>query len=161
MCKNKYSVKKVKKNDLISLYKVCRILYLCGRDMASKYSLHHWDNSYLKNWLIVLLCNLKNSIYLVYGRDGIAVATFQISNGIHELCFKKLATNPDYMGKGIGTFCLSKIEEIAMENKYKYVVCEVYEKSEHAKRLYENKGYFVYGITETLKYRELKMRKEI
>ena len=26
---------------------------------------------------------------------------------------------------------------------------------------YENKGYFVYGITETLKYRELKMRKEI
>ena len=63
MCKNKYSVKKVKKNDLISLYKVCRILYLCGRDMASKYSLHHWDNSYLKNWLIVLLCNLKNSIY--------------------------------------------------------------------------------------------------
>lgn len=48
-----------------------------------------------------------------------------------------------------------------MENKYKYVVCEVYEKSEHAKRFYENKGYFVYGITETLKYRELKMRKEI
>lgn len=50
---------------------------------------------------------------------------------------------------------------MAKENGCKEVVCEVYDKSEHAKCFYEHRGYAVYGSTETLKYKELKMRKEL
>ena len=94
-----YSVKKLSILNIRGLLKVSDILYKCGKDMAARYDLHHWDNPHVKNWAIVALCALKNSIYLV--------------------------------------------------------------KSGHAKAFYEHKGYTVYGETDTLKYKELKMKKEL
>ena len=41
------------------------------------------------------------------------------------------------------------------------VICEVYNKSVHAKNFYERRGYLVYGTAETLKYNELKMTKKL
>ena len=38
--------------------------------MSAKYNLQHWNNSYLKDLLIVLLCNIKNDIYLVRNNVG-------------------------------------------------------------------------------------------
>lgn len=54
-----------------------------------------------------------------------------------------------------------EIERLAKKSACTEVICEVYDKSEHAKSFYEHRGYTVYGETETLKYKELKMRKEI
>ena len=48
-----YSVRKLKKYDAAGLIKVSDILYKCGKDMAEKYGLHHWDNSKLKNTAVV------------------------------------------------------------------------------------------------------------
>lgn len=56
---------------------------------------------------------------------------------------------------------MTEIERLAKESGCTEVICEVYDKSEHAKNFYEHRGYTVYGATETLKYNELKMRKEI
>lgn len=56
---------------------------------------------------------------------------------------------------------MTKIEKIARDYKCKQIKCDVYDKSEYARKFYENKGYFIYGTTETLKYKEFKMRKEI
>ena len=50
---------------------------------------------------------------------------------------------------------------MAVAANCKEVICEVYDKSEHARKFYEHKGYMVYGETDTLKYKELKMKKEI
>ena len=75
--------------------------------------------------------------------------------------FQKLATLPKFSGGGIGSYCLSEIERIAKEKECVDIVCEVYEKSEHAKVFYEHSGYKIYGSTETLKYKELKLRKEL
>ena len=128
--------------------------------MAEKYDLHHWDNSHLKNWVIVALCALKNDVYLVFNEKR-PVATFQIRKTEHSILFQKLATSPDFAGGGIGSFCLNEIEKLGKAKDCKEAICEVYDKSEHAVNFYENRGYVVYGTAETLKYRELKLKKEL
>ena len=155
-----YSVCKVKIWNVARLLKVSDILYQCGKDMAVKYWLHHWDNTHIKNWIIVVICALKNHIYLVY-YDKIPVATFQTRKVNQSYLFQKLATVPQFSKQGVGTFCLSEIERLAKSENCKEVVCDVYDKSQHAKTFYERKGYVVYGETDTLKYKELKLRKEI
>lgn len=155
-----YSVVRLRLWNVGKLFKVTRILYKCGKDMAKKYGLQHWNNSYLKNWIIVFLCALKNNVYLVY--DGKApVATFQTKKTGEMILFQKLATSPEFSGKGIGSFCLSEIERMGREGGCKEVICEVYDKSEHAIRFYEKLGFVTYGTVETLKYNELKMKKEL
>lgn len=151
---------KLKKYDIIGMLKVSDILYKCGKDMAKNQDLRHWDNSHIKNWVIVALCALKNDIYLV--TDGrLPVATFQTRTIDNKLLFRKLAISPKFSGKGIGTRCLAEIEKIAAEHGCGESICEVYEKSEHAIKFYEHRGYTVCGTAETLKYKELKMRKEL
>lgn len=128
-------------------------------DMAKKYDLHHWDNFRIKNHIIVAWCALKNDIYLVY--KGIEpVATFQTRKTGNSCSFQKLATAPKFSG-GIGTYCMKEIERLAKEYRSKEITCEVYDKCEHAKSFYEHRGYTVCGEIETLKYKELKMRKKI
>jgi len=155
-----YSIRKLKKHHIRELKKVSDILYECGKDMAKKYNLHHWDNSHVKNWIIVALCALKNDIYLVYN-EKTPVATFQTRKTGHSLLFQKLATSPAFSGAGIGSYCVAEIERLAKEGGCSDVICEVYDKSEHAKSFYEHRGYTAYDVTGTLKYKELKLRKEL
>ncbi len=155
-----YSVQKLKIWNILKLLKVSNILYKCGKDMANNYDLHHWDNSRVKNWIIVALCAIKNKIYLVYDNKT-AIATFQTRKIGDKYLFQKLATLPEVQKKGIGDFCLNKIETQAKNIGCREVLCEVYDKSEHAKKFYENRGYYVYAETDTLKYKELKYKKEL
>lgn len=155
-----FIVGKVKRYNILALKKVSSILYECGKDMVKKYGLHHWDNSHIKTWLIVVLCALKNDIYLVYISQK-PIATFQINKTKNTLKFQKLATLPAFEGQGIGSFCIQEIERLAREAGCSEVICDVYDKSEHAKSFYEHRGYSTYGSAETLKYRELKLRKEL
>lgn len=155
-----YSAIKLKMWNVGKLYIVADILYKCGKDMAIKYDLHHWNNSHPKNWLIVLMCALKREIYLVFDH-ATPVATFQIQKKGSSLLFQKLATAPNFAGKGVGSFCLNEIERIGRENGCSDITCEVYDQSKHAIQFYEHKGYAVCGTVETLKYNELKMIKNI
>lgn len=155
-----YSVRKLRIWNIAGLLKVSDILYKCGKDMAAKYELHHWDNPHIKNWIIVALCAMKNRIYLVYDNKT-PVATFQTRKIKQSFLFQKLATSPQFAGGGVGTFCINEIERLAKEENCVEIICEVYDKSEHAKKFYEHKGYLVYGKTESLKYKELKLRKEL
>lgn len=155
-----YSIQKLNILSIFKLKKVSDILYECGKDMAARYGLHHWDNPHVKNWLIVVMCALKNDIYLVYLSQK-PVATFQIRKSKNTVIFQKLATLPTFSGCGIGSFCIEEIERLAREADCSEVTCEVYDKSEHAKNFYERRGYTIYGTTETLKYKELKLRKEL
>ena len=155
-----YKLKKVGKLDIPKLNVVAQILNACGKDMAKKYDLHHWDNRYLKTLIIVGLCDLKYTLYLLY--DGIKpIATFMIKRNGETLHFEKLGTYPSESGKGIGSFCMKKIEELAKEESCKKVSMEVYEPNQHAISFYERKGYVVVGTTDTMKYREVIMEKRI
>ena len=155
-----FSTHKLNKFRISELKAVSDILYDCGRDMAVKLDLHHWDNSHFKNWVVVILCALKNDIYLIYS-DGKPVATFQTHKNGQAMVFHKLATSPLCSGKGIGSYCLAEVEHMAKEAKCSEVMCEVYEKNEYVKNFYEHREYTICGTVQTVKYRELKMRKEI
>lgn len=155
-----YILKKVGKLDFPKLNAVARILNTCGKDMADKYDLHHWDNPFIKTLIIVGLCDLKNEIYLLYDENK-PIATFMTKRNQDELHFEKLGTLPSESGKGIGSYCMCKIEEMAKDASCKKVVMEVYEPSQHAISFYEHKGYTVVGMTDTLKYKEVKMEKRI
>lgn len=155
-----YSFKKLKIYNISQLLKVSGILYKCGKDMAAKYGLQHWNNSHFKNWVIVALCALKNDVYLVYN-EKMPAATFQTRKLNDSFLFQKLATSPEFAGSGIGTLCLGEIERLAKQSGAKEIICEVYDKSKHAISFYEKKGFSVYGAVDTLKYTELKLKKEL
>lgn len=158
--KELYSIRKLNKCNISGLNKVSGILYACGRNMANEFNLHHWDNSRIKNCIIVALCNLKNDIYLVYCNEK-PVATFQTRKIKKVFLFQKLATYPQFAGGGVGSACLAEIERLAKESACAEVICEVYDKSMYAINFYLHRGYTICGTTDTLKYRELKMRKVI
>lgn len=156
-----YNVHKVKLYHISKLCGVGKILYRCGKHMAKEQALHHWDNSWLKTWVVVMLCALKNEIYLVKNQEGTAVATFQTKTIGDSLHFGKLATDPDQAGKGVGSFCMATIERLARQRGCKCVRCEVYDKSEHAIAFYTQKNYRVTGECNSIKYRQLKMEKTV
>ncbi len=155
-----FELKKVGKLDIRKLFSVADILNACGKDMAVKYDLHHWDNSYFKSLAIVGICDLKNDIYLLFDEKK-PVATFMTRIIKDALHFEKLGTLPSESNRGIGTLCMEKIEGIAKKLGCKKVIMEVYEPSRHAIEFYEHRGYKVWGKTETLKYTEIKMEKNI
>lgn len=155
-----YTLKKVGKLDIPKLNAVAQIHNACGKDMAKKYDLHHWDNPFIKSLIIVGLCDLKNTIFLLYD-EAKPVATFMTKRQGDALHFEKLGTLPSLSGKGIGSLCMAKIEELAKKAGCKKVVMEVYEPSQHAISFYEHKGYITVGTTDTMKYKEVKMEKRI
>ena len=153
-----YTVRKINILNLIGQFKVNNILFDCGKDMAAKYNLHHWDNSHLKNFIIVLLCELKNTVYLVEDK-GYPIATFQIKISDKAIHFEKLACSPKYAGKGIGSYCIGYIEQLAAKTNCNRICMEVYSPSQHALEFYIHRGYKICGEKETRKYSEVKMEK--
>lgn len=155
-----YRFKIVSMIDIPRMLAVADILYQCGKDMAQKYDLHHWDNPKIKSIAVAEYCSLKNVVYLVY-KDDFPVATFQVRIKDGVLHFEKLATSPVSSGKGVGTLCMKTIEKIARKNNCEKVVMEVYEPSKHALDFYIHRGYEQIGMTDTLKYKEIKMEKRL
>lgn len=153
-------LKRVHICEVSNLLSVARILNLCGRDMAKKYDLHHWDNPMLKSCIIVLLCMLKNQVYLMLDNKN-PVATFQVKKKKDTLFFEKLAVNPEVSGNGYGSYCMKLIERQAKKMECHKVRMEVYVKSKHAIEFYEHKGYSKVGETGTLKYTDLIMEKTV
>ena len=154
----KYIVIKVNKFQIKEILTVASILNDCGKQMADKYDLHHWDNPFLKTFLIVLMCTFKNELYILYS-DNMALATFMIFHDEGVLKLEKLATVPSYHGKGIGSFCISYIENIARCIGCTKIQMDVYAPSHHAIDFYKKKGFKVVGSKNTLKYNELIMEK--
>lgn len=154
-----YKLKKIQFYNLRAVYNITKILHSCGKDMANKYGLQHWNNSWIKSWIIVLLCLHKNEVYLVNDKKQNAVATFQTRRVGDEYFFEKLAVMPNVSGGGIGTFCVNSIEKSAKSFKCKKVRMEVYDKSNHAINFYKKRGYRVKEQKNTRKYTELVMEK--
>lgn len=155
-----YRFKAISMIDIPKMITVSNILYKCGKDMAQKYDLHHWDNPKLKSFLIAEYCALNNVVFLVYNDDD-PIATFQLRIKDDILHFEKLATLPSKAGKGVGSRCIKAIEKIAEKNNCKCVAMEVYEPSKHAMDFYIHRGYEIIGTTDTIKYKEIKMEKRL
>lgn len=153
-------VKQVFLYDFFSIIKVAQILKACGKDMARKYNLNHWDNPMIKTIIIVLLCLLKNNVYLVYQGDR-AIATFQYRFQKDAIFSEKLGVIPEESGKGYGSFCTGQIIHAAKTKNLNKLRTEVYDKSKFAIDYHLQKGYKTIGTAGTLKRTVLIMEKEI
>ena len=100
-------------------------------------------------------------VVLVFDRDLNAfTSTFQMS-GINdsELYLRKLATLPQYEGRGIGKANLAFAENFAKENGYTKTALDVYVKSERAIALYLRLGYQITGKKHSVRFKEYSMKK--
>lgn len=154
-----YTYKRVTVFHPLRVLRTARILHRCGKDMAKKYDLHHWDNSWTKTLAVVLLTACKGKTYLVTLDQPVATFTYKQSGD--TLYFEKLATLPECAGQGIGGHCMAEIERIAKEKGCRSVSMDVYDRSEHAKQFYLHKGYVFCGEIKTRKYVGCKMKKDI
>lgn len=153
-------IKKIGILDFKKQFAINNILYECGKDMAKKYDIHHWDNSHFKNFIIIEYCLLKNTVFVAYDGDFI-VATIQARKSSNKYILEKLAVLPSCSGRGIGTACLEEMEKKAKKENCDILHLEVYEKSERAIKLYTKLGFKCVGETNTLKYKEVVMEKQI
>lgn len=158
--KPELSVMRISLFSFRRLMQMKRILYACGKDMADRYNLHHWDNSHFKTLLIACLSALRNRIFLVYS-DSTPIATFQTRRAGDCLYFYKLATLPSFFCRGTGTYCLNEIERLGLASGCKSIRCEVYDRSTQTIGFYEHRGYSIVGEKRTLKYTELILEKKI
>lgn len=83
-------VKQVHFYQIKHILGVATILNQCGKDMADKYDLHHWDNPMFKSVLIVCMRLLENKVFLVV-EGKCPVATFQIREEKDALFFEKIS----------------------------------------------------------------------
>ncbi len=154
------TVERVHIYQIHRVFAVAKILQNCGKDMASKYDLHHWDNPFIKTLAVTIYCMLRNEAYLIKD-EGRCVATFQLCVKDNALYFFKLGVDPTCSGHGYGSFAMQELEKIAKNRNLNKVRMEVYDKSEHAVGFYQKRGYSKIGETQTLKYTEIIMEKDI
>lgn len=163
-----FTLKKIFLLDMPSLLRITSILQKCGVDMYEKYGLSHWKNSFIKTFLVICFCILKKKkLYGVYNDAKQMIATFQVlfrPDSVDEnakLYFGKLAVSPECGGKGIGSYCLDMMEQLAQKNGVHILTCEVYDKSEFALTFYLKKGFKIVGQKNSLKYTQIVLEKSI
>lgn len=150
----------VKNTDSHYVNVVFSILRKCGYNMARK-GFFHWIPSYSKR-AIRKDC-MNKWVVLVFDKDLNAfTSTFQMSRiNESELYLRKLATLPEYEGRGIGKANLAFAENFAKENGYVRTSLDVYVRSERAISLYRRLGYQVTGKKHSVRFREYSMKKEL
>ena len=150
----------VKPDDREQIDTVFRILRRCGHQMARQ-GLFHWIPSYSRR-AIRRDCAEKQ-VFLVWDDEAKAyTSTFQL----HEkpdgnLWARKLAVDPSFRGRGIGTRDMTFMVEYARKNQYPALCLDVYAKSVNAIRLYEKLGFVTFGEAHTIRFRELLMKKTV
>lgn len=128
--------------------------------MARK-GLFHWIPSYSRR-AIRKDC-MRNWVVLVYDKSlGAYTSTFQmVKMSDSEMYFRKLATLPEFEGRGIGRANLAYMESFAKMQGCSKASLDVYVKSTHAISLYRHLGYREIGTKRSVRFKELVMEKSI
>ena len=145
---------KADKNDVDSIFKV---LSLCADDMSTR-GLNHWIPYYPKQRIIDDISN--KSVYIVEDNNRI-IGTFTIIIDSKALYLSKFAIIPDCSGRGVGTKCLTFIENICKKNGISVIKLDVYERSLDAIRFYEKNGFIIFGKKPTRRFVVFEMEKEL
>lgn len=150
----------VKSTDSHYVDIIFSILRKCGYNMARK-GLFHWIPSYSRR-AIRNDCR-THWVVLVYDKSlNTFTSTVQmVKRNDSELYLRKLATLPEYEGRGIGSSNLLFAESFAKENGFTKTKLDVYFKSEHAISLYRRFGYQVIGTKRSVRFKELIMEKAL
>jgi len=131
---------------------VYEILKLCGQDMKSKLGLTHWYPPYPIR--LFRKDAEERSVYTVTEEDQI-IATFTIDTRPLEYYYPTLWRYPEHkamyvshlsvlpklQGKGIGSWCMNEIENLAIDLSCRAVRLDAYEKYEQLLQFYDKLGY--------------------
>lgn len=139
---------------------VHKILSRCGLHMARQF-LFHWLKPYSK-------ASIKNdceTITVVLVRDkntGIFTSTFQMHlDDRGNLYVRKIATSPEFEGRGIGKRNMQYMESFAKAKGCRKVCLDVYKKSKCAINFYKKAGFVTVGETKARFFSEYTMEKNI
>lgn len=149
-----YQLLKVMPDQVDEIHEILRA---CGLDMKTRFGFGHWVHPYPIH--LLREAAKEKSVYAV--RDGgQTLATFTIGTqppGYYDINIWKspngkavyvnrLAVLPIFQGKGIGAWCMNKIERIAEETGCASVRLDCIENHIRQHNFYERLGYHRKGI---------------
>lgn len=150
----------VEASDKERIQIVYTILKKCGWKMAKQF-LFHWIPPYSKK-AIRSDCKTKQVVLVWDEKLQAYTSTFQmyISEG-DCLFFRKIATLPEYEGRGIGRSNLRYIEDYARERGCSKLCLDVYVKSKAAVDFYLHNGFTITGTKRSIRFKEYLMEKAL
>lgn len=148
------SIRKINAEEVEPLHS---ILSKCGKDMQARFGLSHWIPPYPLE--LMHKSAQERDVYAVY--DGVElVATFTTgaapppyyltipglwqswdAAGEPALYLNRLAVLPEFQGRGIGTWCMKKIERLAQAEGCRAVRFDAYDKHLKLLEFYDRLGY--------------------
>jgi GNAT superfamily N-acetyltransferase len=145
------------------------IIAECGEDMKQRYGLVHWSPPYPLDFLRRNAC--KSNVYGIHQTNGHGeqvIGTFTLgqqncdyddslwANPQHRpLYLGKLAIRPEYQGKGLGKWCVRKVEEFAQAWKCQAIRFDAIAQHTRLLHFYQNLGYHVRGTRSIVDWRGL------
>ena len=148
----------VKSSDKASVDAIFRILRKCGYNMAKK-GLFHWIPSYSRR-AIRKDCDNKTVVLVWDDALNSYSSTFQMYvNAEGNLYVRKIATLPQFEGRGIGKKNLKYLEQFGKDNGCPKMCLDVYAKSKVAVGFYMHNGFVEVGSKRSVRYKELVLEK--
>jgi GNAT superfamily N-acetyltransferase len=135
------------------------ILRQCGEDMRERLGLTHWIPPYPLH--LMRQSAQEKRVYAVLNKEQV-IATFTVGDQgasyydqlgdiweamqTRALYLNRLAVLPHLQGRGIGSWCMVRIEQIAREEHYEAIRFDAY--ARHVKLLdfYQKAGYHQRGV---------------
>ncbi|MEO1560928.1 MAG: GNAT family N-acetyltransferase [Cyanobacteria bacterium J06632_19] len=146
------SISQVTVSEIPALH---QILVECGLDLQKRFNLYYWVPPYPLEKM--LKDANKMDIYAIK-LDSELIGTFTIETkmpsgyfkygdinwqnpGLSAFCIHRLAVLPLFQGKGIGTWCLQQIENLAINRNYSAVRLDAVKKNQKLLKFYEQSVY--------------------
>ena len=136
------------------------ILKACGWNMAKKF-LFHWIPPYSRKRISR---DVKTKMVFLVWDESIKAytSTFQMFiNADGNLYTRKIATLPQYEGRGIGKKNLMYMEGYARKMGCPKICLDVYAKSRNAVKFYLHNGFVEVGRKHSIRFEEIVMEKQI
>jgi GNAT superfamily N-acetyltransferase len=135
------------------------ILVECGRDMNQRFDLSHWDPPIPLDMMRKI--SRERNLFGVHYRQGQVedvVGTFAVRTSgwkydlvdwsnlaLKPLYLYKLAVRPGFQGKGIGAWCMRKVEDLARAWECQVIRFDAISKNAALLAFYQNLGYQIRG----------------
>lgn len=155
---DKYIV--VNSNDTGHINAIYKILRKCSINMALK-GLFHWIPFYSKR---SIRKDCQSKVVVLVWNDELKdyTSTFQMYKTLdNNLYVRKIATLPEYEGKGIGKKNLLYMENYAKDSSCPKIRLDVYKKSQRAVAFYKHTGFNTVGEKRSIRFKELIMEKYV
>jgi GNAT superfamily N-acetyltransferase len=147
------------------------VLRACGKDLKVRFGFTHWDPPIPKENFDQDVADGK--VYSIFDEKQLIATitaspepleyfTFELwSNPTMKAMYvNHLGVLPEHQGKGVGTWCMKKVEELALSENCAAMRLDAYVKNKYTVKFYDNLGYerrevIMYGEIQLLCFEKL------